>query len=109
MQHDAADELHIEMPHVQEAAARFARQGERGHDGWLDGRLQFLFVGFIFGIGVFQALLDLLAQLRIARCEVFRVERLDFRLARVDGRDDRLQFFDVAFVLGADKPSDDII
>ena len=36
-------------------------------------------------------------------------ERLHFRFASIDGRDDRLEFLDVALVLGADKPSDQIV
>ena len=33
-------------------------------------------------------------------------ERFDFGLERVDGRDIRLQFFDIALVLGTDKSRD---
>ena len=32
MQHHAADELHVKMPHSQLAAAGFAREGKRGHE-----------------------------------------------------------------------------
>ena len=31
MQHDAADQLHVEMPHVENAASGFAHRGERGN------------------------------------------------------------------------------
>jgi len=43
------------------------------------------------------------------RLEAFIAERLHFGFARVDGRDDGLQFLDVALVLGADEPSDDAV
>ncbi len=67
MQNDAADKLHIEMPHVQEAAAGFADQGKRRHNRGLQRLLQLLFVGRFGGISVLQLLLDLRAQLCEAR------------------------------------------
>src|SRR6202007_2491868 len=60
-------------------------------------------------ISVFQLLLDLLAQLGKARFKRFVAERVYFGFACVDGRDDRLQFFDVALVLGADKAGHDAV
>ena len=54
-------------------------------------------------VGLFERLLNLLFQGEKTQLEIFVAERLDFGLERVDGRNQRLQFFDVALVLGADK------
>ncbi len=109
VQNNAADQLHIEMPHVQEAAAGFADERERRHDRRLQRLLQLLFVGRLRRIGVLQLLLHLGAKLRKARLEVFIAQRTNFGFAGVDSRNGWLQFLDVALVLGADKARDDAI
>ena len=88
MQDDGADELHVEMPHVQEAAACFADQGERRHNRGLERLLQLGFVGGLRRIGVFQLLLHLGSQLRKMRFEAFIAQRSHLGFAFVDGRDD---------------------
>src|SRR5260370_42366057 len=113
------------MPHVQEAAARFADQRKRWHNGRLQRLLQLLFVCGLRGIGVLQLLLHPGAELRKARFKVVVRERPYATIARitysapntascasfkyVDGRDERLQFLDVALVLGAAKSSNDFV
>ena len=109
VQNDAADELHIEMTHVQETAARLADQCECRYNRGLQRVLQFLFVAWLSGVGVFQLFPHLGAELRKTRFEPFIVKRPHFGFARVDGRDDGLQFLDVALVLGADKPGYDAV
>jgi len=101
VQNDAADELHVEMPHVQEATPCFADQGECRHNRGFQCLLQLLLICRLRGIGVLQLLLHLGAELRETRLKAFIAERLHFGFARVDGRDERLQFLDVALVLGA--------
>src|ERR1700676_629688 len=110
VEHHAADELHIEMTHVQKAAASFANQRESGRDGRLERAAKLLFVGVLFGrIGVLELFLNLRFQLRKARFQLFVGERFGFRFARVDGGDERLNFFDVALMLGADELGDELI
>ena len=106
VQNDAADQLHIEMAHLQETPARFAHQRKRGNNRRLQCLLhQFAESGFR-GIGVFQPLLHLALQLNKTQLQVFIGKRLHLRFQRVDGGDDRLQLLYVALVLGADKARD---
>jgi len=49
VQHEAADQLHVKMAHVQEAASRLACQRKRGTMTALTPLPQFLFVGGLFG------------------------------------------------------------
>src|SRR6266404_4346799 len=109
MQDHAADQLHIKMPHVQEAAACFADESERRHNYRLQSLLHQSAKSGFTSISVLQLFLHLRAQFREARLETFVAQRAHSSFLRVDLRDHRLQFFDVALVLGADKSSDDAV
>ena len=86
MQHHAADQLHIEMPHVQNAASGFAHRGE--------GRNQ--------QIVERGALRDLFAELDGLRGQILVRQRLHLRLQIVDRRNDRPHLLDFALMLGAE-------
>src|SRR5262249_5807797 len=53
VQNTSADELHVEVPHVQEAPPGFAGESERGNDGRFKGGLEFFAVCALRRIGVF--------------------------------------------------------
>ena len=57
-------------------------------------------------IQIFEGFLDLVFQREKACLQFIVTEGLDFRFALVDGDHQRLQFFDVALVLGANKSRD---
>ena len=57
-------------------------------------------------VGVFERRLNLFLEREELRFQLVVAERLDFGFARIDGGDDRLQFLDVALVLGADESRD---
>src|SRR5260370_1716383 len=99
----------MEVTHVQKPAARFADQRECRHNRGLQRLLQLFFVRGLRGISVLQLLLHLDTKLRKTRLKAFITECLHFGFARVDGGDERLQFRDIALVLGADKPSDNAV
>ena len=103
VQNHAADQLHVEMAHVELAAADFADEGERGHE---NGCERFLHFGAVFGIFYVDALQlrrDLHLQFGGLNAEVLVGELLHFRLERVDLRDERLELLDVALVLRPDE------
>src|ERR1700722_16360857 len=106
VENHAADELHIEVAHVERAATGFANESECGNDGGLEGLHHQVFEAGIGRIGVFERSLDLLFESEELRFQLFVAERFDFGFARIDGRDERLQFLDVALVLGADESRD---
>ena len=86
VQDDAADELHVEVPHVEHAAAGLAHDGERLGQQIVE-RL---------------ALGQPVAEFRRLRAELVVAERLDARLERVHFAHDRAQTLQLAFVLGTD-------
>ena len=86
VKHRAADELHVEVPHVQHAFAGFADDGER-----LDEQVVERF-----------ALGNAVAEFRGLSAELLVGERLHRRLQRADLGDERAQPFQFTFVLGAD-------
>ena len=86
VQHDAADQLHVEVPHVQRALAGLADHRE----GFGQQVVQRLAVGEPL------AEFDGLSPERLVR------ERLDFRFFGVDLGDERTDAFQLALVLGAD-------
>ena len=106
VQNHAADQLHVEMAHAQRAPTCFADQRKRRNDCGRECLLHLFAERRVGGIGVFQRRLYLFFERDETSLEVVVAERLDFGLESVDGRDERLQFFDVALVLGADKPRD---
>ena len=91
MQHVTADELDVEVPHVQHPAAGLADDGE----GFGKQVVERLAVG-----KALTELGGLVAQLAVA-------ERLDRRFERVDGLDDRADFLQLAFVLRAEDLGED--
>ncbi len=109
VQNHSADELHIEVAHIQEAAAGLAHQRERQHNRRLEGTLHQLPETRVTGVGVFELLPHLGFQLGKAIFELFVAQGFDFGFAGVDGRDEGLQFLDVALVLGADKAGDELV
>ena len=85
MQHDAADQLHVEVPHVDEAAAGFAHGGEGGNQKVVErGPLR-----------------QLLAEGDGLRGQLLIGQRLHLRLQLIDGRDQRHHRLHVARVFGA--------
>ena len=86
VQDDAADQLDVEVPHVENAAAGFAHGGERRHQNIVER----------------SALRDLLLERDRLRGQFLIGELLDAPLHIVDGRDQRAHGLDVALVLGAE-------
>jgi hypothetical protein len=107
VENHAANELDVEMAHVEETAACFADEREGGDDRGIKGFSQEFFVGGLAGISVFELFLDFRFEGGEAQLQIFVGEGAHFGFARVDGGDAGLQFFDVALVLGADETSDD--
>ncbi len=85
VQHHAADQLHIEVAHVDEAASGFAHGGERGNQKVVERG----------------AVRQLLAEGRGLPGQFLIAQRLHLRLQSVDGFDDRHHRLHVARVLGA--------
>ena len=86
MKDRAADQLDVEMPHVEHAAADLTDDGK----GFRKQLVERLAVG------------EALLELHGLRAERVVAERLDRGLERVDLRDERAQLFQFSFVLGAD-------
>ncbi len=86
MQHHPADQLHVEVPHVQDAPAGFA-----------DDRK-----GFRQQIVERGAIGDPLAELDRLFAELFVAQRLDLRFESVDGGNGRAETLDLTLILGAD-------
>jgi len=91
VQHDAADELDVEVAHVQRAARRLAHDGE-GLRQQIVERL---------------AARHTLAEARRLRAKLLVAERAHRRLELVDARHDRLHPLQLALVLGADDLGED--
>ena len=85
VQDDAADQLHVEVAHVEEAAAGFADHGEGFDEQVVEGRALGQFYLEFDGFG---------GQVDIG-------ELLDGRFQVVDGGDDGLNGLDFALVFGA--------
>ena len=88
LQDDAADQLHVEVTHVEEAAAGFADHGEGFDEQVVEGRALGQFFLEFDGFG---------GQIDIG-------ELLDGRFQVVDCCDDGLDGLDFALVFGAKKP-----
>ncbi len=85
VQRDAADELDIEVPHADEAAAGLTHGGESGDEQVVERG----------------ALLDLLAEIDGLRRQVLVGELLHARFQFIDGRDERAYRLDLALVFSA--------
>jgi hypothetical protein len=86
MQHDAADELDVEVPHVERAAAGLADNGERFDEQIVD-RL---------------AIGDALTELYGLSAQLLVGEGLDFRFSGADFADERSQPLQFAVVRRTD-------
>ena len=93
VQDDAADQLHVEMTHVQEAAAGFAHHGE----------------GFDQEVVQRRALSEFFLEFDGLGGEIDIRERLDARLEVVDSRDERHHGLDFTLVFGAKNLGQDDI
>ena len=91
MQHDAADELHVEVAHAEGAAARFAHQRKSRDERRLERVLQFLLVVGIVALEAFEAGLNFGAQGDGALADLRVGKLLHLRLERVDLDDVRLR------------------
>jgi len=85
VQDDAADQLHVEVAHIEEAAAGFADHGEGFDEQVVEGRALGQFFLEFDGLG---------GQVDVGKL-------LDVRLEVVDGGDDRLNGLDFPLVFGA--------
>ena len=105
MQHDAADELHVEVPHVQHAPAGFADDGEGLGQNLVERGLQLrvLLVGIFDGV---YALANALAKFLGLGAELLVGELLHGRLRGVDLLHQRLNALDFPFVTGAKNGGD---
>ncbi len=114
VQHHAADQLHVEVAHVEHAAASFADHRESFHQKLIEGFVDHL-GALIFelleavGIGIRlvgktgQAFLDALAEFVRLGAQLFVRELLHLRLKRTDGLDPRHQALQFALVLGPEN------
>ena len=105
VEHDAADELHVEVPHVQYAPAAFADDGESLGQNLIERGLQ----GRVFFVSIFDgidALANALAKFVGLGAELLVGELLHGRLERVDLVDERRYALDLAFVTGAKNGGD---
>ena len=93
VQHHAADQLHVEVPHVQHAAAGLADDGERFGQQVVER----------FAVGD-----ALLRNSAVLSRSCSSRERLDLRLEGVDLRHARTQPLDLALVLGADDLGEEL-
>ncbi len=107
VQHHAADELDIEMAHVEEAAARFADYGKCRDDRRNQSLAHGLAKGGLGWVKFLKLLLNRLFQRLEARLKVVITEDLNFGLVLIDSCHGRLQLLDVALVLGANKLRND--
>ena len=97
------------MAHAQEATPCFAHQRKCRNNDRSKGLLQFFLVGGLGGVRVLQLLLDLRSERLETFFQLLVAQRLDLWFLSVDGRYDRLEFFNVAFVLRADKSGYDAV
>ena len=111
MQHHAADQLHVEVAHVEHPAAGFADHGKRFHQNlvqrFVDGLgalvfelLQAVGVGVRFVGNTGQALLDALPEFVRLGAQLVVRKLLHLRLKRIDSLDLRHQALQFALVLG---------
>ena len=91
VQDDAADELHVEVPHIEVAAARFANQGEGRHQRGIDRLAKLPLVIRVIAFESLEAALHFglegqgsLAELRIGELLHLRLEGVDLRHNRLN-------------------------
>ena len=101
VQNGAADELHIEVPHVQDAPAGFANNGE----GLRQKLVKSCLHCGVFFVGIFDrvhAFADALAELFCLGAKLLVGELLHRRLKRINLPDQRHDALDFPFVTGAE-------
>ena len=106
VQHDSADQLHVEMPHPQRAPSRFAHQRKRGRHRRLERLLQASLVIGIVALDAFEPLLHFRPQRERRAGDLLVGQLLHFRLERVDRFHQRLDPLHVALVLRPDEARD---
>ena len=104
VQHDAADQLHVEMAHAQRAAAGFAHQREGRNHGRFERVGQALLVIVRLRVGVAETLLDFRFELEGFFAKFGVGQALVVRRQGIDRRDRGGQALNVPLVLGADEP-----
>src|SRR5579862_8863233 len=113
MQDHAADQLHIEVAHVQNAAAAFADHSKSFHQKLIENFIDCLdalgvefFPAVLIGIGLVrnmsQAILYPLAEFIRFGAQLFIAELAHGGFERVNGLDSRHQALDLALVLGSE-------
>ncbi len=114
VQNHAADQLHIEVPHIEHATSTFADHGKRLLQQFVENRLQHgaaLRFDFLLPVGIgvgfirnrAQPLLNTGAKLRRPGAKFVVGELLHLRLQRVDRIDARLQALHFALVLSPEN------
>ena len=108
MQHHAADELHVEVAHLQHAPAGLAHHREGLGKDLVQHLLQLavLLVGVFDGI---HALADALAELFRLGPELLVAELLHLGLKRIDALHQRHNALDFALVAGAENLGDELV
>ena len=108
VQHDAADQLHIEVPHLEDAPAGLAHYGEGlGQELVEDGlQGQILLVGVLDGV---KALANAFAEFDGFTAELLVRKRLHRRLEGVDLLHQRQNALDFPFVTGAKQFGGDFV
>ena len=113
VQNHAADQLHVEMPHIQNTASGFAHYGEGLFQNLVQngvGEVQALLVELSQAVKVSvrlvgylgKAILNSLPEVLGLAAQLLVGKLLDLRLQRIDRQDARHQPLDLAFVLGAE-------
>ena len=110
VQNDAADQLHVEMAHAELPAAHFAHQGKRRNQSGFQRFLAALLELRIFQRKVAEPRLHLRPELRLFSPESRR--RSSFSnsgASAIDCVDQRLDQLQVALMLGADEPGNNLV
>ena len=106
VQHDAADQLHVEVPHAEFPAACLAHQRERGHQRRFQRLLASLLELRIVERKIAETLFHLRSEQRGFLEKLGVTQLFVFRRQSVDRVYQRLNLLEVALVLGADEPGD---
>jgi hypothetical protein len=110
MQNHAADQLDIEVPHVEHTPTSFANHGESFFEDFIENLLDdaatlgfhffaAVWIGIRFVSYVLETFLNAGAEFIGLRPELVVGELLDLRLKRVDSRDTGQQALDFALIL----------
>src|SRR5262249_55608142 len=100
---ESADELDVEMAHVEETAAGFTREGECRGDGRLESGLKKIFVILFGRDGGLEGHFDFGLLRGKAKLKLVEQNGVEFMPNRIALPENGLKFLDVAFVLRADE------